>query len=389
MSISWGNWAVRVYATKSWVALAQRFAVDHPMIIEHLEIALKDPVPAVRLQVAENLQVLYAAAPERMWKLAEQIATHEPDPRILAFCLSRSIRRFSYREPERCEVVLSTVKERLDNNIPVDEEARYLVLESLGGWTAQLYVCQGRGLTWTWLQEWATNPGCYRDLLDSFTSSLRKAMFDRYRVGSDAQSEAVSNRAQEGLALILTHASRILTEAHGVLKSDAPETEKEEATERYIAAEKVIHHAMNQIYFGSGANASDPSDEAGLGSTTAMARFLDDYADILELLGTTREPITLHYLIELYEFVIPGDPVRVFDAVYALLLGRGEEEGYQYESLGQKKVVGMVERFIADHRGMFEDEARRAKLVAILRLFADVGWPDSLRLLYDLPDLLR
>ena len=48
-----------------------------------------------------------------------------------------------------------------------------------------------------------------------------------------------------------------------------------------------------------------------------------------------------------------------------------------------------MKRYIADHRGIFEDPKRRAMLVEILQLFSEVGWTDALRLLYDLPDLLR
>ena len=44
---------------------------------------------------------------------------------------------------------------------------------------------------------------------------------------------------------------------------------------------------------------------------------------------------------------------------------------------------------LADYRAVFEDEGRRARLVAILQLFSEVGWSDALKLLYDLPDLLR
>jgi hypothetical protein len=49
----------------------------------------------------------------------------------------------------------------------------------------------------------------------------------------------------------------------------------------------------------------------------------------------------------------------------------------------------MVTRYIADHRSIFENDNRRTALVEILRLFSDVGWSDALKLLYDLPDLLR
>jgi len=178
-------------------------------------------------------------------------------------------------------------------------------------------------------------------------------------------------------------------DAYAILASDAAEPDKQSARQRYRATEKVIHHAMNQLYFGSGAYTGGGGGGPGLPDAGAMARFLTDYADVLALLGRAREPATLHHLIELYEFLVPGDPVMVFEAIHAILLGRGEEEGYHHESLANTAVVRIVQRYIADHRAIFEDESRRARLVAILRLFSEVGWPDALKLLYDLPDLLR
>ncbi len=94
-------------------------------------------------------------------------------------------------------------------------------------------------------------------------------------------------------------------------------------------------------------------------------------------------------LIELYEYVIPGDPAGVFDAIHAVLLGPAAREGYHHESLGNRVVVRIIQRYLADSRSIFEDEDRRVKLVAILQLFSDVGWSEALKLLYDLPDLLR
>lgn len=387
--ISWGNWDVRVYAADAWVSLAPRFAAECPVIIDRMEAILVDPVPAVRLQVAQNLQVIYLAAPDRMWAIGERIAANETDNHILASYLSRSMRRFSHSEPERCEVVLSIVKRRLDGDLSCDHQGRDQLKESLGGWTAQLFAAQGRELARTWLEEWAADPQCYGDLLDSFASSLRGAFFYRYDPESETEACAMCDRAQEGLALILTYATKISAEAYGVLASGAAEFDRQTAIERYKAAEKVICHAMNQLYFGSGTFSSNREGKPGLTNASEMVRFLTDYADILALLASTREPSTLHHLLELYEYLIPGDPVTVFEAIYAILLGRGEEEGYHHESLGNTAVVRIVQRYIADYRAIFEDEGRRARLVEILQLFSEVGWTDALKLLYDLPDLLR
>lgn len=394
MSISWGNCDVRVYAAEAWVSLAPRFAADNPIIVDQLERILSDPVPAVRLQAAQNLQVIAEAAPERMWAMGERIAAEEPDLQVLSSYIGSSMRRFSHSEPDRCEAVLAIAKGRLDAGLGSDSAGREYLQETFGGWVAKLFAGHGRPLTYSWLEQWAVDPERYGTLLDAYASSLRGAFFHRYKLGVEDEAKAMCDRAQLGLALIVASTSAISAEAYTVLASEAVEEDKEAARKRYKAAEEVIHHAMNQLYFGSGAYVragSNEEDESGSGlpDAAAKARFLSDYADILTLLAASHEPATLHHLIELYEFLIPGDPVRVFEALHALLLGRGEEEGYHYESLGNAAVVRIIQRYIADHRAIFEDEGRRARLVAILQLFSEVGWTEALKLLYDIPDLLR
>lgn len=100
-------------------------------------------------------------------------------------------------------------------------------------------------------------------------------------------------------------------------------------------------------------------------------------------------PSTHHHLVELYEFLVPGDPAAVFDALHPLLTGPAAHEGYHHESLAASVIVWMVTRNIVDYRSIFEDERRSAALIETLRLFSGVDRSDALRLVYDLPDLLR
>jgi len=387
MTISWGNLDVRVYAAEAWVSLAQRFASEHPVIVDRLEEIIADPVPSVRLQVAQNLQVIHAAAPERMWRVGERIAAEEVDLQVLSAYLGQSMRRFSHSDPDRCEKVLMIVRGRLDAVFADNRQGYNLLQGSLGGLTAQMFVGQARALIRAWLEEWAADPARYGELLDSFTSPLRETFFRRYAPNAATQARAMCDRAQEGLDLILTSATSISADAYAVLVANP--SDEDGAREQYRAAEKVINHAMDQLYFGSGAYANNREDGEGLPDVAAKKQFLIDYSKILKLLASSREPATLHRLVELYEFLIPGDPVAVFEAIHAILLGRGEEEGYHYESLGNTKVVSIIQRYIADYRTLFDDEDRRARLATILNLFSTAGWPDALKLLYDLPDLLR
>jgi hypothetical protein len=396
MNLGWGNWDVRVYAAESWVSLAPRFASEHPVILDSLVSSLGDPVAAVRLQFVQNLQVIGAADPERMWKLAECVAATEKHPDVLAALLYCSLTRFGRSDPMRCEALLTTVKNRLSKGqFPSDQDHNH-VPEALGQWVAILFVGQGRPMAKAWLEEFAADHVRYFAALHTFVGMLRAGLFDRYRSDATAESRSLCDRSQEGLRIVLTQMSQTAAEARAVLVSSPNEVARDAAIKSYRAAGMLVQHTVNQLYFGSGAYATQQSqqtgqeeDPPGLFDVRTKAQFLDDYADTLAMLASSQEPSTLHHLIELYEYLIPGNPAIVFESVYQILLGRGREEGYHFESLGSTAVVRVVQRYIADHRNIFEDEGRRARLVEILRLFSEGGWAEALKLLYDLPELLR
>ncbi|MBW5434539.1 ATP-binding protein [Bradyrhizobium canariense] len=389
-NLSWGNWDVRVYAAEAYVRLAARFGAEHHEIVEMFDRILVDPVPQVRLQAAQALQVLYQVAPERMWRLASSVANNEQQEEVLGAFLSGVLARFTWHEVDRCEAIIETVMGRLSSNELKRAEKRDHVLQALGHLGAQLWVRQERPKALGWLTSWSSDPAKHQDLLTSFLSPLRAAFFARYTSMTD-DDRALADRAQRAATIILQACSALAAQSHATAtSSEFGHETRDEAAERYRAAEGIVSFLTNQLYFGSGAYADSQGGEAvGLGSSEAMRQFLMDYDEILRLLANSHEPATHHHLVELYEFLIPGDPSKVFDALHALLVGAGAREGYHYEGLAAPVIVRMITRYIADHRSMFEDDARRARLVQILRLFSDIGWPEALKLLYDLPELLR
>ncbi|EGG76130.1 hypothetical protein SXCC_03490 [Gluconacetobacter sp. SXCC-1] len=367
--------------------MASRFAEERPEIVDRINEILQDEEPAVRLQAARNLQVICKAAPDQMWSIGECIAASETDEEVLTAYLAHALRRFSHAEPERCERILILAKERLSEFSDKGGSGGRLQ-KCLGGWAAQLHAKQGRPIARVWLGEWATDPQRFQDALNAYTSCLRGAFFSRYAADSEQGNRGgMCDRAQEGLKTILVPALAVSATERAILMSAATHEEKVAAGKRYGAAEHVINHAMNQLYFGAGAQNDDK--EEGVSNPDTKSRFLADYAEILGLFQQSREPRTLHHLIKLYDHLIPGNPVAVFSAIHSLLTGVGAEEGYHFESLGNSAVVKVAKRYIADYRGVFEDTKRPAMLVDILQLFSEIGWPDALRLLYDLPDILR
>jgi hypothetical protein len=157
----------------------------------------------------------------------------------------------------------------------------------------------------------------------------------------------------------------------------------------YIAADHLLDHACNQLYFGSGAFRQSNDGSPGIVEAAGKQRFLEDYRGALDAIGEHGSARTIHHLIDLYVFLVEASPAEVFDHIAAILTGLGVTENYQFESLGADALVALVRVYLADYRSIFEDPDRRARLVTVLETFSSVGWPDALKLLYELPDLLR
>lgn len=388
-SLSYGNWAVRVYAADAYVSLADRFGGDHSEIVDMFDSILADPAPQVRLQAAQSLQVLSRIARGKMWALAERVARDEPHIGVLSAFLHYVIPRFTWHDVEECKAIIEIVRARREAVERDDKPDGNKVAEQLGGLTAQLWCWQEEAIALQWLKAGAGDPAAHREFFTSFLSVLRGAFFARYSSGKERDA-GLADRAQQAAMVILEACSAAAAASHAAVTGGTVEgAERDAAIATYQATELVIRHLMNQLYFGSGAHADNRETAIGLMSADTLRQFLVDYRPMLALLAASHEPSTHHHLVELYEFLIPGDPSGVFDALHALLTGPAAREGYHHEGLAAPVIVRMITRYIADHRSIFEDNKRRAALVEILRLFSDAGWSDALKLLYELPDLLR
>ncbi|MBY4611614.1 hypothetical protein K6M90_28735 [Rhizobium sp. 9T] len=389
MSLGWGNWDVRVYAALSWVSLASQYAEENPIIIDRLDACLHDPAATVRLQVASRLDLIPATSADQMWAMATRLASAEPNLEVLTALLNGPLYAFALVEPEKCEELLVIVKNRLETGAFEKAEDCNLLFETFGGWTAQLFAAQGRALARDWLEQWCRNPQGNAEALNAFSSSVRNVLFEKYNPEAAEEAIAASERACDGITSILKASLQRCDEAYKELTAEqGGSMDRDEAVSSYQTCSKIVDHVAKQLYFGSGAFKKSKAEKAGLSDTAAMRQFLNDYQSPLELLGRSREPRTIHHLVELYEFLVPADPARVFDAIHTVV-GQAREGGYHLENLAASVVVRLVRQYIADHRPLFDDSHRREQLVAILRIFSDVGWPSAMTLLFDLPDLMR
>jgi hypothetical protein len=156
------------------------------------------------------------------------------------------------------------------------------------------------------------------------------------------------------------------------------------------ASASILNNISDQLYFASGAfRGGQREGQVALDEIALKMAFLADTANVLRRIGDVGPPATIYRLIDLLDFLAPGDPAQVFDLVAHALLGAGKRHGYQLESLGADRFVQIIGRFLADNRDIFTADARRRDLIACLDVFSEVGWPAARRLLYRLPELLR
>lgn len=392
--LAWGNWDVRVYAASSIVALAPRFGEAHPEIIARMATFLDDPVPAVRLQVEESLNVLWEVARPMMWTLARRIAKKEMDPRVLGFYVSGTLAHLAGADSAQCEEMLVLMLQRRPRE-PWSEGAKgqhSSLDEAIGGLVAWFAVSRGMALSQEWIDTWIGDLVGGGRYLWHIISSLRPVLYYGFRPEQNSDEIVLYQRSKGILDEVVSRSAEYIEAARiDLQRADLTEAERAAAEQRYVAADRLLDHACNQLYFGSGAfqSGNQAQDSAGLLTVDAKRLFLTDYETTLDKIGRSGTARTLHHMIELYAYLVDANPTVVFDRVADIVTGPAAEEGYQFEGLGFGVLVVLVRRYLADYRPIFVDPVRRQRLVDVLELFSQAGWPEALKLLYDLPDVLR
>lgn len=389
--MSWGNWDVRVYVSASYMSLAASSASSAEAMRDRLVRMLDDPAPTVRLQVAQSLNTLWEVDRDHMWRLAAKVSAQETDSGVIGFFIGGPLIRLADTAPERCEEFVSELLGKLPRQ---EEESsrRGDFHEAIANIAARLWIVGQRHVAQEWILNWVRTQEESDAYLWPLISSLRGVLFAKFQKNADDRDQQIQDRAREVLRLVVHAAGDALVAAKPVLMdTSAAALERTDAERKYRAGLRLMEHSCNQLYFGSGAfkNGNANRSDEGLADDEQMRGFLSEYEGILDRIALSGNAAVSYHLVELYEHLAGAAPEHVFDKIAELVVGPAASDGYHYESLALDTVVRLVRRYLADYRAVFDDTTRRARLVSLLELFSDAGWPEALKLLYDLPDLLR
>lgn len=383
---SWGSPAARVDAARGVIRLGRHSTCVDTALLETIRRLASDDVPAVRYQVAINLNSLYYTAPELMWELLERISREDESRGVLQGMLVGSLHGLAPHHPDRVTDCVRSIFDRVQDGDGAAEVRRRCASIFAG-----LYLWQNQPVCGEIVGRITEDPAAYnieasqivfdiRNWLNIGPIEPRNPQQEVVRMGSFALLERMLESVRDGL--------RTLTEKNGATASQPWSGEDQERAKKLAG---IAEHICMHVYFFSGAYKDSPGDQGEkipLGAPE-RTRFLRESRRILELLAGFGYPRLTHYLLQMLEYLVSFDPEEVFLLV-GLVVRSGRQGGYQYEPMAAELVVRLVERFIAEFRHILqENEECRSILIEILDTFVEAGWPSARRLTYRMEDIFR
>ena len=374
----WGSPAARVSAAHAALTLARIGASEARALRSVILQLLEDSHPAVRMATATWINALWLSDRALMWELAERVTASEKNSSILSSFANDVLARLVHSDPVHVELLIMKLRERA-----VTARHSTNLREQIGSLVSVLWVSHARPAAKRLLQEWLADVAANDQELDHAVGVLRGAVVLGYETQTD-QDVQIRKRSMEFARWTVAATAANLEAYFGNPTNDAAIVHKASVSNRLLG------HLLNQFYFSSGAFRHGSSDTyTSIVSIENKRDFLAEIAPMMAQVSDVGSPQTIYYLIDLLDFLMDADAAAIFDLTARALLGAGKRQGYQFELLGADQVVKMIGRFLADHRGLFDDPTRRQTLVKCLDAFIEAGWPSARRLLYRLPELLQ
>lgn len=375
-SAAWGSPAARIEAAQAyWDLFVQRADLYADLILWAEEL-LSDRHPAVRLNASVRLVRIWDIDRDRFWKLLRYRISNEPNLTIIEHLVGDIVSRLIHTDQQRSLEILLILLQR---EAPGSQRQRRL-FKAIAGNLTVLWVTYQSEKAKAALDQWLGMPWQHAEVVRAVLATLRGAIVAG--AGDMPDKDAGLRHRSQALVSDIVNAANARLAVHMGASNldDAKAAEAQECT-------RLIDTAGMQMFFAINAKNNQQGGDAALGRAN-LDVFLKENADLLERIGEYAQPHTTYYLLQLVERLVDVDAGKSFDLA-SRHLQASRRSGYQHESLGVDLLVRLVGTFLADHKEIFEESARRAALVECLEIFLEAGWPAARRLLYRLPELIQ
>ena len=375
---SWGADLPRIEAARGLTILAVRKGCFDAEILKRIMALSKDPVPAVRYQIATHIANLYRQASDEMWALLKHFAREEKSAGVIQG-LGLSLSRLSGPHGDRVAELAETIFNRMTDGEGVDA-VKKMCIDLVAG----LYAWQNQAAARNVLTTVTADLISYARETQNLLHALRGGLTAKRQDGSDTAD--VRKRTVEVFLEVIAAARSVSDPLLRKIEEDSHEQLTEEEKSSLQEALQVLDWAGRQIFFASGAmnrEASERLDEE------KRSQLYQDSKPIVEQLADVGTASLTHHLLQALEVFISLDPPGVFLLSHRVLKS-GQKGSYEYESLAIGTFVNFVQRFLAEYRFVFqENPACRTALIEVLDIFVQAGWPEAQRLTYRLEEIFR
>jgi len=384
---SWGP-APRIDAAEGLMFLAFKPACINDAVVQEIVRLSKDPVPEVRLQIADHLEALGKTSAETMKALLCEMAEHDPSSTVVLSLLNHQIGPLAPENPEEVGRLVTLIFGRTDLTGEMAAEVRLTCVFHF----LDLFLWRDQASSETLIRSFAEDVLEFTEEATRITASLREILIAGPIEPVDLICENARKRAFSILEAIVSSAQRgfsTLQQNHrDVPFSDWPK----EAQAKAQALAQLGDLVSMQLYFASGAfeeKSSDSQAQSQPISVKQKKRLLKEAGPLIDLLSDVPHPSTVHHLIEMLQSLLNISPREVFLRMTRIVQA-GKSGGYQQESLAIDLIVKVVNMVLADFRPLLrDDQEMRAAMVSILDIFVEAGWPQAIQLTYRLDEIFR
>lgn len=374
--ISWGLPAPRIRAAEGILNIILHKEFMDNNVESTIRNLCIDPVSAVRYNIVGKLDYLLENFEELMWELIEESTAQEKNFSVLYVLVRYTFQSLLKKNPDRVEKLTHDIYLRVqkEENTQDIRKACTDIFLNLFLWKKHIY---SRGVILEIVEDPLEKSIEITHLIFQIRNFLTIGSFQ----GGNSIHEYVRIQSWEIINQITCNSLIIKEDLKDVFEQNGELTSVEQ--EKLNILTTIGDSICMNIYFASGA------DEKSRISIMVKKRFLQESIVLLELLADFCHPKIIHYILKTLEFLVPLDPPLIFECI-SKVVRVAQSGGYQFESLGVRLVVKLVERYLAEFPSTFsEDDKNRQNLLSILEIFVQAGWPDARKLTYRLDELFR
>lgn len=321
----WSKPAPRIDAAEGLMSLAFDPTCSDDEVLEALDRLSRDPVPAVRYQIAARLHGLFRSAPDRCWVMLERMASEERSRGVLGGLLQGPLIAMRFLDPERVSGLVLGIFARVEDD---PKEVRNESADVLVG----LYLWKDFEPARRLILEMAEHPVEHSAPLSHLVPQLRELIIHGAVSGSDPEDEAARGRAIDFLTRVTRSASRAFREAVEVQDGSKQGGNSPALDEDQLSSlAHLLDNVGSNLYFASGA--FDGGEAAGP-EDAVQARLLRELGPVIDELAEVGLPSVSHHLLETLEVLASFDPGGVFMRIAAVIRG-GRKAGYQYDRMAE------------------------------------------------------